>query len=390
MEKLTYRFVYNRKHRLNGRGEALVQVEAYGQGRKAYFTTHVYLRPAQWDARRQCVRRHENAGAINLQLRRLVVELEEKELTMRLQGKEVSPALLKEATRHSAPFAFYTFVGQILPKVSHREGTLANRLSTLRAMQKFRPATEGIKPDYTYVSDFEEWLRGQRCQVSTVAKHLKHLRLFINLAIRHGHLPEGSSPFRTYPIPTATHTPVHLSMEELRRLEDLEAAGCPAEHRQTLEAYLFCCYTGLRYSDFTALTCENFVEEGAETWLQFKTVKTGEAVRLPLNHLFEGKALRLYERHRSRPEDLFHLRSDRDANRRLGAIAGMAGITKHLTFHTARHTFATLLIYKGALITSVQKLLGHRRITTTEHYAEVLPEGIVKDLERCEGSGYGR
>jgi integrase len=157
-----------------------------------------------------------------------------------------------------------------------------------------------------------------------------------------------------------------------------------------LEAYLFCCYTGLRYSDFTALTCENFVEEGAETWLQFKTVKTGEAVRLPLNHLFEGKALRLYERHRSRPEDLFHLRSDRDANRRLGAIAGMAGITKHLTFHTARHTFATLLIYKGALITSVQKLLGHRRVTTTEHYAEVLPEGIVKDLERCEGSEYGR
>ena len=55
MRKISYRFVYNRKKSLNDRGTALVQVEAYLNKKKVYFSTHVYLRPEQWDLKRKII-----------------------------------------------------------------------------------------------------------------------------------------------------------------------------------------------------------------------------------------------------------------------------------------------------------------------------------------------
>jgi site-specific recombinase XerD len=377
--------VYNRKRQLNASGQALVQVEAYCQGQKVYFSTHIYLSPSQWDGGRQRVRRHPNAVALTAHLRQFVAEMEQREMDFRLRGKAITPAQLKAAVCHPKSLSFYAFVEHILNKVSHRGSTLCNRLSTLHALKKFRPEVEWSALNYAFVDDFEHHLRASECQASTVAKHLKHLRLFINLSIRHGHLSEDGSPFRSYPIPAAHHTPVYLTEQELARMEGLLEADCPATYRMALEAYLFCCYTGIRYSDFTALQASNLTQEGDEAWLQFTTVKTGILVKIPLAHLFEGKALKIWARHQSHPEELFQLKSNGAVNKSLRWLAEQAGIRKHLTFHTARHTFATLLIYRGASITTVQKLLGHRRVTTTEHYGEVLPEGIVRDLERCWG-----
>ena len=62
----------------------------------------------------------------------------------------------------------------------------------------------------------------------------------------------------------------------------------------------------------------------------------------------------------------------------------MAGIEKHFSFHTARHTNATLLIYNGAQITTVQKLLGHRSIKTTQGYSDIFSGTIIKDLKKCK------
>ncbi|EJW89244.1 protein containing Integrase, catalytic core, phage domain protein, partial [gut metagenome] len=70
----------------------------------------------------------------------------------------------------------------------------------------------------------------------------------------------------------------------------------------------------------------------------------------------------------------------------LQMLAKMAGIQKHISFHTARHTNATLLIYKGVNITTVQKLLGHKSIKTTELYLEVMDMTLVKDLQKCFAS----
>lgn len=68
----------------------------------------------------------------------------------------------------------------------------------------------------------------------------------------------------------------------------------------------------------------------------------------------------------------------------LAGIAGLAKLGKHFSFHTARHTNATLLIYLGAQITTVQKLLGHRNVKTTQGYGEIFSGTIVNDLKKCK------
>jgi len=68
----------------------------------------------------------------------------------------------------------------------------------------------------------------------------------------------------------------------------------------------------------------------------------------------------------------------------LKLIAEVAGIKKHLTFHLARHTVATLLLMNGVPIETIKKLLGHTKITTTMIYAHVVNAKVSMDMEAFE------
>ena len=104
-------------------------------------------------------------------------------------------------------------------------------------------------------------------------------------------------------------------------------------------------------------------------WLQFKSIKTGVELRLPLYLLFGGKALDVLSRYRDLAS-FTHIPRNAEVNRELSKLTKMAGIRKHVTFHTARHTYATLLVHQGVAITTVQKLLGHTSVKTTEIYSK--------------------
>ena len=118
-----------------------------------------------------------------------------------------------------------------------------------------------------------------------------------------------------------------------------------------------------------------------ETWLIYRTVKTGVEVHLPLNLLFEGKAIAILHDYRKDLESFFRLKNNSNVNKELKRIAQAAGLEKRVSFHTARHTNATLLIYNGVNITTVQKLLGHKSVKTTQVYANIMDRTIVQDLK---------
>lgn len=149
--------------------------------------------------------------------------------------------------------------------------------------------------------------------------------------------------------------------------------------RHVLDAFLFCCYVGLRFSDFCQLTPSNFIRVNGKRWLHFKSIKTGIELRLPLHLLFEGKALAILDRNCI--TEFASLGSNSEVNKALSVITSMARIKKHVTYHTARHTCATLLIHQGVPITTVQRLLGHTSVKTTEIYSEILSSTIVRDLK---------
>ena len=96
MRKISYRPVYNRKKCLNSRGTALVQVEAYLNKKKVYFSTHIYLRPEQWDVKKKVIKDHPNQDALNGMLKEFIIELERKELALWRQGKVITLNLIKD------------------------------------------------------------------------------------------------------------------------------------------------------------------------------------------------------------------------------------------------------------------------------------------------------
>lgn len=378
MDKIKYRLVYNRKKQLNKQGTALVQVEASLNQRKVYFKTNIYLRPEHWDKRTSQVCNHPQANDLNAMLFEFVLHLQGVELALWKRGVPATLSLLKDAMKKNRPVnvTFPVFAKEYVTHSDRRESTKENLYTTITVLQEFRPGLDFKDITYTFLKDFEVYLREKGNGVNTVAKHLRQLRTLVNEAINQGYIHADAYPFRKFKIKQEKGRHEFLTPDELKKLENLEVSDRKLRH--VLDAFLFCCYVGLRYSDFCQLSPANFIKVNGKKWLHFKSIKTGIELRLPLHLLFEGKALAILDRYDI--AEFASLGSNSEVNKCLAQITMMARIKKHVTYHTARHTCATLLIHQGVPITTVQKLLGHTSVKTTEIYSEILSNTIVKDL----------
>ena len=355
MKKISYSLVFNRKKKLNKKGMALVQVEAYLNRRKMYFSTRVYLKPDQWDVKRRMVKNHPNSDALNRMLYDFIADIEQKELGLWQQRRSISLDSLKDSIEkpENNGNSFLTFFKEEVSNSSLKESTRQNHLSTLELLQEYKKDIVFTDLTFEFVSSFDNYLQSKGYHLNTIAKHMKHLKRYVNVAINKEYMDIQKYAFRKYKIKSIEGSHTHLSPEELNKMEEVNLEGKFTKFQKSKDAFLFCCYAGLRYSDFINLTAANIVELHQETWLIYKSVKTGIDVRLPLYLLFEGKGLRVLENY------------------------------KRISFHTARHTNATLLIYSGANITTVQKLLGHKSVKTTQVYANIMDMTIVHDLEKA-------
>lgn len=378
MDKIKYRLVYNRKKKLNKQGTALIQVEASLNQRKVYFKTNVYLHPEHWDKRTSQVIVHPQANDLNAMLFEFVLHLQGVELALWKRGVPATLSLLKDAMKKNRPVnvTFPVFAKEYVTHSDRRESTKENLYTTITVLQEFRPGLDFKDITYTFLKDFEVYLREKGNGINTVAKHLRQLRTLVNEAINQGYIHADAYPFRKFKIKQEKGRHEFLTPDELKKLENLEINDRKLRH--VLDAFLFCCYVGLRYSDFCQLTPANFIRVNGKRWLHFKSIKTGIELRLPLHLLFEGKALSIMDKYNI--AEFASLGSNSEVNKALSVIAGMARIKKHITYHTARHTCATLLIHQGVPITTVQRLLGHTSVKTTEIYSEILSSTIVKDL----------
>ncbi len=386
MNKIIYSLVYNRKKSLNKRGVALVQVEAYLNRKKKYFSTKVYLRPDQWDAKKLLVKNHPNADALNRLIYEFMAMIEKRELELWQQGKPITLEILKEMLSEQQEqedkSSFIPFFKHEVMTSNLKESTKRNHLSTLALLQDFKKNVTFSDLTFEFVSSFEYFLQSKGYHTNIIAKHMKHLKRHINVAINKEYMDIQKYAFRKYKIKTVENGHTHLAPEELEKMETLQLTGRYIKYQKTLDAFLFCCYAGMRYSDFVNMKPENIVEMHQETWLIYKSIKTGTEVRLPLYLLFNGKGIQILNKYQANLQDFFHLRDNSNVNKELIIITRLAGLSKKVSFHTARHTNATLLIYNGVNITTVQKLLGHKSVKTTQIYTNVMDMTIISDLEK--------
>lgn len=380
MKKVMYRAVFNRKNQLRSDGKGLVQIEAYLERQRMYVSTHIYIYNTQWDATKRQICRHPHAEELNWMIAEHMVEMERLEIALWKRGDEISLQRLRECLHKSGSPEFIPFMKAEIERGSICESTRDNRHTTLVLLQEYcKDLTfEGLTP--AFVSKFETWLVSRGYHTNTVGKHLSHLRIYVNAAIVQGLMREEDNPFHRRRI---GRKPFHHTCLTPFELEKLEHTSLPQPLERIRDAFLFCCYTGLRYSDFVRIDITNIQRGTVHTWVHLTTQKTKTEVRLPIDLLFEGKALYILNRYSDTPETLFHLPANSTVDKQLLAIACHAGIRKRFSFHSARHTNATLLLAKGVSVTTVQKLLGHKNVRTTMNYCEVVDRTVVNELERA-------
>lgn len=165
---------------------------------------------------------------------------------------------------------------------------------------------------------------------------------------------------------------VYLSFDEVGRLIATECFSHPNYKR----AFLFSCFCGLRISDVIRLKWGNLTNQNGQMVADLTQKKTDEPIYLPLN---ENALSWLPERgNEADNEQIFKHVDTNYANVVISRWAAEAGISKHVTFHTARHTFATMLLTKGADIYTTSKLLGHKNLATTQIYAKIVDQKKIE------------
>lgn len=281
-----------------------------------------------------------------------------------------------------------------------KAGTMKNYYTTERYLNTFLLKERKLNDIYLkqlnfrFITDFEHYLRNRRDSKKRpvlgnngIMKHLERFKKMINLAIKLEWMHKN--PFDRFQLKYNKYDREYLTERELELLENTEFKN--ERLQKVKDCFVFSCYTGLSYVDVKELTEDNIVKGiDNNNWIYTKREKTDELVKIPIL----PKAWAILQKYRKACElditiNILPISSNQKTNSYLKEIAKSSGVHKNISFHVARHTFATtVMLSNGVPIETVSKLLGHTKLSTTQIYARVVESKISEDinnlLERFE------
>jgi site-specific recombinase XerD len=235
--------------------------------------------------------------------------------------------------------------------------------------------------NHQFITGFEQYLKViAGCQHNSAMKHVKALKKIIGIALARDIIRKN--PFANYRITIKPTDRGYLMDHELKQLEEqefkMERLGI------IRDLFLLQCYTGLAYKDLEALSPHHIVigEDGGN-WIFIKRGKTGVLCKIPILTVPQ-RILDSYSNHPicTKRGKVLPVPSNQKMNAYLKEIATICGINKDLTTHLARHTFATTIALANDMpMETLSKLLGHRKITTTQIYGRILDKKIGSDMD---------
>ena len=269
-----------------------------------------------------------------------------------------------------------------IDKETYTAGTIANHKAALAVLRRFKEDMTFTQIDYKCICDFENFLKTAGYAINTIAKFMKIFRRFVNLAIDEELMT--AYPFRKYHIKTENVQKQSLTERELHRIENkVKNEDMTEEENKVLSGFLFSTYTGLRFSDIIQITKQHIKNIYRNKWVIMRMQKTDQEVRIPISKMFSGKAVSIIQTNRTTTGKLFQIPCNARCNMVLKRVLKRFNIHKHITFHCARHTCATVLLSKGVSLPIIQHILGHQSIKTTQVYSAVKDTTINKEIRRA-------
>jgi len=364
-------------------------------GERFEVSSQRYVETSKWSASAGKVKgSSEDARSINQYLDSLKQKVYAYQKNIALEGKDFTKEMLRlkwfgiEQRIHTLVEVFRqhneqlkSLIGKDNSKATYTKyrTTLDHIISFLQWKFK-RSDIEIAAINYSFITDFEFWLKSvQNCNHNTTIKYISNLRKIINLCLKNGWLIKD--PFVGFKMTKKEVVREILTEEELQTLISKDIQNIRI--RQVRDIFIFSCFTGLAYIDAKRLKrSEIVIGMDGERWIYTRRKKTDSPTRIPLLPVVQD-IMEVYNDHPQciNEDCLLPIPSNAKLNAYLKEVADICGINKHLTFHIARHTFATTVtLNNGVPIESVSKMLGHKSIKITQIYAKILDKKVSEDM----------
>ena len=383
-----------RRNKINAKGLCPIECRITLDKDRKPFSTGLFINPNYWDNKTQKAKPpNEDNNFINAELSLIKNKINQAFLFLQVQAiefdvEDIYKQYKGESTQKQVGIVeFYSSYLERLKKMIGKDF----KLSTWEKFNEIFPAIKDYiffkyqkkdislnKLDYNFIEDFDYYLRTEKnnSQV-TINKKIQRLKKVTKVARKQKLI--DFNPFEEHKPKQAKTKIIFLTQDELDKLKEKEFQS--EILNKVRDCYIFCCYTGLGYSEMFSLKKSDLKKDDEGTlWIYKERQKTERAFSIPL--IF-SEPLEIIEKYKSESEYLLPRLSNQYFNRLLKEIAITLGITKKLTHHTGRKTFATTVLLNNNIpIETVSKLLGHSKITTTlSYYAEVMPSKLKLDLE---------
>lgn len=397
MERTTFSLLfYIRRTKLNKAGEAPIFMRITVNGLRADASVKRFIAPRLWNtAKGKAVENGRGCRELNLYLDAVSANVLRARQHMELEGGDISARTVLDRylgkdrpERHTLLEVFreHNEKCRKLTGIDIAPATVERYYTCLRLTEEFIRTTykkDDLNLDelsHQFVEDYEFYLKTVRkCCHNTTTKYLKNFKKITRLAIAKGWMKDD--PFADVRFHLENVDREFLEKRELKKLLD-KSINIP-RMAQVRDIFAFCCLTGLAFSDVKQLRPEHMaIDINGQRWIRKPRQKTGNMCNIPLM----DAAQEILSRYTDNPYCQAHgvllpVCSNQKMNSYLKELADICGISKHLSTHTARHTFATLTLASGATIENVAKMLGHSDTKMTRHYARILDSSIMRDMQ---------
>ncbi len=382
---------YLRRDRKKSDGTCPVMCRITIDGIDTRFNTKLHVQLSKWDVNANKVSginpesRNLNARLddIKASLHRIYHDLQRFDIVTpeKIKGEflgldESGETILKLFDKHNEDVASMVGISKSAATLQKYNVTRKHVANFIK--KKYRVSDMAVKSiNDMFLRDFEVYLLTQeRVSHNTMAKFMQFFKRIIILARNNGLIVHD--PFANYKIQLKKVDRGYLTEQEMNKI--IQKKFLTKRLEQVRDIFIFSCFTGLAYIDVKELTKNHIrISFDGNIWIMTKRHKTKVNVNVPLMDI-PKKILQKYEG--ELPDDkILPVLSNQKMNAYLKEISDVCGITKNLTFHLARHTFATTVtLSKGIPIETVSKMLGHTNIQTTQIYARITNEKISKDM----------
>jgi site-specific recombinase XerD len=387
---------YLKRAKANSQGLAPIFQRITINGRRLDNSTGKFVDPSKWHPEMSKMRGNSEEARLinghldNLRTKILIAEkeLNKKDIPVNLETLKNMLLGTKERKRLLVPiFEEHNNKIKELLGIEYAPGTYERYQTSLKHTKDFLNWKYNIsdiditKIDHAFITDYEFYLRSVRkCANNTAVKYIKNFNKIIKLCLANDWLEKN--PFANYKSKVKEVERVYLSEVEIQNIINKDFKT----ERLSLvrDIFLFSCFTGLAYIDVKNLTKSHIsIGIDGDKWIFTHRQKTESASKIPVLPVTQMIIDKYADHPQAINEDrLLPILTNQKMNAYLKEIAAVCEIEKELTFHIARHTFATTVtLTNGVPIESVSKMLGHKNLRTTQHYAKVLDKKVSEDMK---------